>query len=100
MANNLPTPQQSRASALPSRREASDCERDCAIPDVMSSVLDDTTRLLLEVGIQSVPIRNVGGNIAEPASGSRSGARKQTYVMHTITLVIRKATGIVNIFVP
>ncbi len=66
----------------------------------MSSVLDDTARLLLEEGVQSVPIRDVGRNIAEPAPCGRPGARKKTYVMHTITLIVRKATGIVNILVP
>src|SRR5437763_8001113 len=100
MANNLPTPRQSRVSALPSRCEASNRERDCAISDVMSSVLYDAPRLLLKESVQSVPIRNVGRNIAEPATRGRPRARKEAYIMNTITLIVRKSTGIVNVFIP
>src|SRR5947207_7197720 len=100
MANNLPTPRQSRVSALPSRCEASNRERDCAISDVMSSVLHDASRLLLKESVQSVPIRNVGRNIAEPAACGRPRARKEAYIMNTITLIVRKSTGVVNVFIP
>src|SRR6478672_7664768 len=100
LANNLPTQRQSWVSALPSGCEASNRERDCAVSDVMSSVLHDAARLLLKERVQSVPIRNVGRNIAEPAPSSRSRARKEAYIMNTITLIVGKSTGIVNVLVP